>query len=1098
MSNKPIDPVFNVQETKEKRTVAGIETESVTELAVETALPLILTQDENKANQPNHLYIPESATIRVFADELTVSGNLRVPGRNVVIFARVLRTQANGTIAPAINVDGAELPEEVGKPPALEKGASPPDNPTKKKRAKGEKGADGYNQRVPSFPLPSDKEEPGQPGWSATDHAAEMNGEPGRQGEKGLAAGNVWICCYKTDFGDNNQKLRITAIGGPGGAGQPGQDGADGGDGGHGCDLQVYAFGTQAPNKGGDGGQGGQAGNGGQGGQGGDGGNVVFHCIASAPSVLITCDGGKGGAAGDCGKPGKGGEPGPGGRGGYGGGGGTVLKIEDASDGKPGLKGNNGAKGAEAPASHNGTSSITSGPVVTEELAKRASVSQLQMLFDHTRADYLVTEPPAYQLYLTSVASIEDLVDDGTSLVVIALVGATLNIRIFDADGNKVVDKAENAFTNRDKVAALRERFAYELIEVLLAGSWCTQAQLETMSAADQRGALIEKLTQYTIEPADYYKNLSQYDLIGIGAALAFLQGTEIWAQKHLQKVNPHNLTILLIDSFARRTRDVDTPRKARDAIREIETSISRVPGSRRVEDFDNQKLVRLALQHGNGPFVLNDSLSRLRDCPFHLSEADQQQILGDVGLTVGYSDLWTSIGERLRWAVSLLNGIPSQNPQKSLATTILASAWSALTNYIHDLDYYGKTPSFAPVVSLDTYHQALEKSLEQLKFIEQQKDNYFQALSQNKNATSELAAALRSAEGHLSFLSTRRGEIRDKLKKTGEIIDELDRRRKTTQPALNTLLETLAKEISNAFGLSVPTFFNCLSQLSFVNVHEPANAIKTFAKVSGYASAASMAVSQFGAIFNEATENVLNDSGEPVKKNLVLKQIEVISNDLNLQSEFTKRANGFLSNDTPYRLLVELDKFRDLCKEFYNSLPDAPTVRQKLDVYIELIAQRNRNIDYYNALLRELLDLSGEVNKISQQKMAVQGNIAQQAQPGLPAMATFVSGVYERAKAECLSALCHAYRAYAFWALEPYSGFYDLIGRTPSAINAVQLASATIQITANLTASLEKARRTPNIFPPREESESSIGCVVVLTRERHKGMCCNFGGDDW
>src|SRR5262245_58689739 len=236
MHERPIDPTFNRQRTIEKRTVGGTEVEVVTELVIETALPLVLTQDRNKANESNHQFIPESAHLKVFGDEVTILGKLSLPGRTVQIFSRLLHARADGGVGPAISVDGPELPEKLAKPKALPKGESPPDKPTKIKVRKGKKGEDGYNERVEPAWLQGEKMEAGQSGWSGRDHPNEMEGEPGRDGEKGLAAGAIFILCGETQFGAT---LTLSAVGGPGGDGQPGQDGADGGDGGKGFDAEV-------------------------------------------------------------------------------------------------------------------------------------------------------------------------------------------------------------------------------------------------------------------------------------------------------------------------------------------------------------------------------------------------------------------------------------------------------------------------------------------------------------------------------------------------------------------------------------------------------------------------------------------------------------------------------------------------------------------------------------------------------------------------------------------------------------------------------------------------------------------------------------------
>lgn len=173
-----VDSTFNLQ-----RTVVGDEkNEIVTALVVETSLPLILTQDAAKVNQPNYLYVPESASLQIFGDEITVSGKLGFPGRNVVIFARALLGQSDGTNPPTISVDGAPLPEEIAKPKPLIQGAEVPGQVAKGKVKVGAKGDQGVSNRADPMGFEWETRSPGQPGWSGPDHPNEMNGEPGNPG----------------------------------------------------------------------------------------------------------------------------------------------------------------------------------------------------------------------------------------------------------------------------------------------------------------------------------------------------------------------------------------------------------------------------------------------------------------------------------------------------------------------------------------------------------------------------------------------------------------------------------------------------------------------------------------------------------------------------------------------------------------------------------------------------------------------------------------------------------------------------------------------------------------------------------------------------
>lgn len=66
--------------------------------------------------------------------------------------------------------------------------------------------------------------------------------------------------------------------------------------------------------------------------------------------------------------------------------------------------------------------------------------------------------PIEYDLRLMSVAAADGLINGGRSLVIVALVGTNLHIRIFDASGEKVVDKTENELVSGEALTALKKR----------------------------------------------------------------------------------------------------------------------------------------------------------------------------------------------------------------------------------------------------------------------------------------------------------------------------------------------------------------------------------------------------------------------------------------------------------------------------------------------------------------------------------------------------------------------------------------------------------------------------------------------------------------
>ncbi|MGH9962525.1 MAG: hypothetical protein ACREBC_36320, partial [Pyrinomonadaceae bacterium] len=69
-----------------------------------------------------------------------------------------------------------------------------------------------------------------------------------------------------------------------------------------------------------------------------------------------------------------------------------------------------------------------------------------------------VVIPDGYDLHLMSVDKADGLVKEGRSLVIVALVGTELYVRIFDAKGATVVDKTEKELVSGEKLTALKGR----------------------------------------------------------------------------------------------------------------------------------------------------------------------------------------------------------------------------------------------------------------------------------------------------------------------------------------------------------------------------------------------------------------------------------------------------------------------------------------------------------------------------------------------------------------------------------------------------------------------------------------------------------------
>lgn len=63
-----------------------------------------------------------------------------------------------------------------------------------------------------------------------------------------------------------------------------------------------------------------------------------------------------------------------------------------------------------------------------------------------------------YNLELLSVTTTDNLPDSGWGTVIIALVGTKLHIRIFDINGKRIINRAENELINGENLTALKQR----------------------------------------------------------------------------------------------------------------------------------------------------------------------------------------------------------------------------------------------------------------------------------------------------------------------------------------------------------------------------------------------------------------------------------------------------------------------------------------------------------------------------------------------------------------------------------------------------------------------------------------------------------------
>ena len=396
-------------------------------LTVETSQHVVLTKASG-FSRDGTVCVPISAgadfDLEVYADEVTIVGDIALPERSITVVARKLTAESD-TGAKTVNIvvsgaGGASPPNKIPAGTAKDQYVNGIPIATAIQNVVAGKGrkivvgkADQFGNRVDVLEDAANSD--GSQGWSAVNHE-QMNGRSGNKGDEGKNGGNITLVIGELI----GETLHLKADGGAGGAGQAGQDGLKGGDGGPGADaLWAGAFqgSSYAASDGGAAGNGAEGGLGGTGGSGGTPGtvSVLVSACRKPAGIRTSLEAGFPGDDGANGNPGGAGTAGRGGKG-------YRKEVDEAlwkpdflrliqadgHDGAPGKSGTDdrvphktwtiaGRKwtGFKRPVLiPSGTPEVHIGEsAAPADMAARASLGWLQLMLEKIRLDYLRTDP---------------------------------------------------------------------------------------------------------------------------------------------------------------------------------------------------------------------------------------------------------------------------------------------------------------------------------------------------------------------------------------------------------------------------------------------------------------------------------------------------------------------------------------------------------------------------------------------------------------------------------------------------------------------------------------------------------------------------------
>jgi hypothetical protein len=101
--------------------------------------------------------------------------------------------------------------------------------------------------------------------------------------------------------------------------------------------------------------------------------------------------------------------------------------------------------------------------------------------------------------------------------------------------------------------------FSPDIPGVLLSGGFATESELKGWSPDQQRNKLISVLVQYLKPPAEHFQGISDYELIGAGAALGLLLLIN-WPAVELKKADEDGLHNGIIVAIGSKTQPLPLP----------------------------------------------------------------------------------------------------------------------------------------------------------------------------------------------------------------------------------------------------------------------------------------------------------------------------------------------------------------------------------------------------------------------------------------------------------------------------------------------------------------------------------------------------------
>lgn len=402
-------------------------------------------------------------------------------------------------------------------------------------------------------------------------------------------------------------------------------------------------------------------------------------------------------------------------------------------------------------------------------------------------------------------------------------------------------------------------------------------------------------------------------------------------------------------------------------------------------------------------------------------ADVDQAQLGLDrvrrdgLGLDLRDHDAVRALADRVAWLVGLTAAWPDPPDQVVAVNQSMLAIAANLRS--RRTDWFGHSAAWVPTASLRRYDELLGGDdaglIGLFRRTESAWAQYRQARDDGQATQAHCRAAVNAARSQIGEWQQRQSALRDRLRETASAIEERDAPIHAARSRVEKHLEEFRKNTDTSLNLSFTQYLDVLEQAAFASA-EPAQAAAVYG-------------TEMGKYATDAFTTVAGEDGSSVNKSWLVKQTQVLGDDVRGLDEAFTVVDGFIRNEDPdgYKVLATQRQLNDALR-YYEAIDGAEQAEKAMQAFVDLVLARNAMIFAYNDALADLLATASAIAGLKH-RLATLSTDAAEASGPFPDPA--VQAVYDAVTTACVQTLYSASRAYRFWSLRDYDVFADVLG---------------------------------------------------------------------